>query len=150
MCSDQQFVPLESFPAITISFYAGSYGPTLLLDVPSPGLLGHLYCVIRELQRKETDSIHIHSRINTNYKNISDLQLTLSKKKQKKTLHRHKDNNGNTSFVWTNNADDWTNNLEMLEGLIRSKAPRHQYFTLEDTDDALLVISYQENTAALR
>lgn len=52
--------------------------------------------------------------------------------------------NSQLSFQWSHSNEEWDHMAELLDGLIRSVRPGHQYFTVHPADDALLVVSKGE------
>jgi len=131
---------------IKIDFYAGAYGPTLRIDIPSHELLESLKGVFHSLAQQKLSLMNLAKADFVRAGNVAKLDLMLNEQAKKhgrfKTLHLEQNTPNAVQFVWKQPAAGWLYCYDLLDGF--GGQPGHQYLTAEEIDDALVEAAYLE------
>lgn len=136
---------------VIVDFYAGPYGPTIRIDIPSDALLLQVTDIFRHLVRNDRLEVDLLAFRFVVASGLRSLVLRtddgLTKKFEAKTLKLCSKRQQPPSFAWTRAREGWTECLEKMEILRR---PGHQYLTIEGLDDALVEASFGESSPMTR
>jgi hypothetical protein len=129
---------------VTGDYYAGAFGPTIILFLASPAGAAWLEDEFRQVARTGRS------------RNIVDDQrielpqvaaLTLERRESGPDVElRRIDGKDSPSFVWTATEDGWLRLAGLMEPLASGQTG-HQYLTRERIDDALIEVSLGERHA---
>jgi hypothetical protein len=138
--SDGSSHPDREPPLIVGDFYAGAYGPTIILIARTVEACCWLQGVFRELAAGgSTRDLTAESEVRM--ASPQALQMVRLKDGPRVTLKRPDGDAG--GFVWAATADGWRHLADLVQPLCGGGAG-HQYLT-EDVDDAALIeLSFEE------
>lgn len=126
-----------------LDYYAGAYGPTIRLGTESRATLLELKLLLEQLLRGERASLSLADLQGLSVTNIDSLVLRVVEDQPEIALQKLE--RDTTAFLWQNTPKKWTYWIGMMDGLIESSTPCHQYFSNENIDDALFEVSFQED-----
>ncbi len=120
-------------------FYAGAYGPTILLEAQE--LLGVDWFLRKlvELSRDEEAAFDLASMPEMSITGVSELKVETVEVQPEVALTRTGDR-----FCWRQDTLRWAHASMLIEPLLKG-GPGHQYLTREGTDAALIEFSFNEN-----
>jgi hypothetical protein len=125
------------------AFYAGAYGPTILLKVTQVGV-ARLHDVFKSLAAGSHPPLRLDLQPGVNITGLDALTLLKVDDGEAFGLKRT-----DGSFVWSSTADGWVALGYLLEPFLEGRTG-HQYLTgnrylkSEEDDDAIVEVSYGE------
>ena len=128
-----------------LDFYNGAYGATIRIDVSSLEDLVWLRNIFSDMASLRKMDITISDSMNIRGNSGVSLQLGVTSKMRlgDKSLRMNVLSGSMKSFTWTKDNEGWKESAGLVEGLIMSDRPAHQYLTTEGIDDALIELSYK-------
>ena len=125
----------EGVPLLTGEFYAGGYGPTILLIMRSPVAGVWLQRVFRELARGGAT----HTLTDDPEVRIANLQALemVRRLDGPRIALGYRDGGGDRSFRWSATGEGWLYLADLIQSLCDG-GTGHQYLT-EDKDDVALI-----------
>lgn len=132
---------VQTSPLLLIDFYAGAYGPTLRMDVQTRAALIELHRVLGSLARAKPGVTVALGEAFRGSLSGPNLLLTVTPKRGVNCLTRK----GDASFEWTADIEGWSQSADLLDGLVRSGGPGHQYFADGSGAQLPLEIAFQES-----
>lgn len=124
-------------------FYAGAYGPTIILVLASVDACEYLHAVLLSLATEETASFVLTDDRRVRIQNIGSLKLSRVPDSAEVVLRRSNASHP-PSFDWAASASAWELSAGLLEPFCAGEAG-HQYLTREHIDDALIEVSFGEH-----
>jgi hypothetical protein len=123
---------------IFVDFYEGSYGPSVMLNVPSEPLLGSLKGIFKVLSLKDPQSLHLEGCDFVRLNGIETFRLhnDTARASFKVSISR-----GRARLDWNQPPSQWAYTSELVDRLTPCS---HQYLTREGMDDALVILSFKE------
>jgi hypothetical protein len=128
--------------AILVDFGQGGHGQTILIDTQSTNALARLARVCLDLANSKAEALDllalegvfhssaIQSLMMLSDPGVSQLQAIFSGAQGR-------------SFKWTETPKRWKECADLLEALIASQLPGHQYLT-EEGDNILVTVQFME------
>lgn len=140
---------MESFGnRIRMCFVNASDGPRIMLFGPIDVNLFALQECFRELRKRGGEIRLEKQRFLVSFGGVEVVARcsgSLAGTKELGTQGRLVQNTKNAvHFEWTRSAEGWDYLAELMDGLIQSKTPGHQYLTDYPKDDAIVVVSKGE------
>lgn len=130
---------------IVVSYYMGAYGPTILINVTSNANLLIMRGLFWDLSRGKIQEINLQDVDAIAMDGLKGITLKLVSRENRKVLNRLENRDGIPGFEWARCQDAWMEGgVCLIDGIIDSKMPGHQYLTQEGTDDAVIELSYKE------
>jgi hypothetical protein len=134
---------------IVVSYYMGTYGPTILINVTSNANLLIMRGLFWDLSRGKIQEVSLQDVDAIAMDGLNGITLKLVSREKRKVLKRLENRDGIPSFEWARGQDAWMERgVCLIDGIIDSKRPGHQYLTQEGTDDAVIELSYKEHNIA--
>src|SRR5689334_13797646 len=126
---------------IIVDFYDGAYGPTIRLETSRVELLETFKSLFLSLSAKRVLSARLRDlAFVTMSPNVADIELFVCTAvgEPYKTLRLLSSKLGPPSFKWSRSVEGWLECAELLDGLVETRRPGHQYLNLprEGVDDA--------------
>ena len=127
-------------PLLEGDFADGAYGPTILLELKSPGAVSWFHTLLSDLAKAppgtlvrldELPRVAIGAA-------VLELNLIVSEHRSDRRLVR----TPSGVFNWACTPDEWRDASDLVEPLLHQAG--HQYLTSEVADDALVEVSYGE------
>lgn len=138
----------ENTRKLYMAFYDASDGPRILLFGSLKGCFEQLQLLFRALST-ESGPIEIHKL--PFVKTFGDLCLVaqhtgsvLQQPEGKIQGLRRKPNSHRLEFEWKRTNEGWDYLAELIDDLVKSPIPCHQYLTAYPREDAILVVSKGE------
>jgi hypothetical protein len=129
---------------ILLSYYMGSYGPTIRIDTHLPEQLLFIRDLFGRLASDGAMEEDFACAVPCRLDSIRTLLVRSTPRRLPKALELERRDSGGASFRWSNTPEDWLECAAKVGALIDSGAAGHQYLTTETIDDALVELSYQE------
>jgi hypothetical protein len=130
---------------IIIALYDGAYGPTLIFIVNSRENLFRFKKLFSDLSKGEIEEISLFDRIEFKKSGFNDLILKSSPKRKFYSSKINISNNiSNPTIIWSLSFDEWYTCEVLIDSLIESDHPGHQYLTHE-SDGILFEFTYLEH-----
>lgn len=132
--------------SIVIDYYQGAYGPTIRIDIQTMENLVKVKNIFRQLAELKKETIDLARVESVNATGLKQLILKVVPPNQEieKKLKLEEGSAGNIAFSWTMPSTGWRRCAGLIDGLIESGHPGHQYLTEEGLDDALVEIAFAE------
>jgi hypothetical protein len=127
-----------------LSFYAGAYGPTLMIDPEELGELLAIQYTFEKLALATLNKIEFCEVVSCRRDGIEALTLRLVQTTQSKALEIKGLGPNGPEFLWSNTQEEWQWCVSLVEGLVAFQKPGHQYLTRAQVDDALVELCFQE------
>lgn len=128
-----------------LDYYQGAYGPTIRLGTESLETLMELKSLLEELRRGQRASLTLTDLPGLTVTNLDSLVLRVVEKQPTCVIRRVEGDT--TAFLWENTADWWSDEIARIDAMIESgNQPGHQYLSNEAGDDALIELSFREDT----
>jgi hypothetical protein len=131
---------------ILLDYYQGAYGPTLRIDILSVDSLHKVKNLLVHLAKSVNHEINMVEAENVVAMGVSRFILQSvsdDKEVEKKLTHVEQSNNGHI-FYWKMSSDSWERVVCLVQRLLDTNRPGHQYLTEEGIDDALIEITFME------
>ena len=131
--------------AATLHFYQGAYGPTLLIQMYDQTQLEGLKAILRRVSESQPTKISLReSGILSTLDGVDDLLFVLDPKDKdpSRMVRKVGEHSNQCVFQFQRDKEGWLECSELLGGLI---SPGHQYLSRGSSDEALIMVSYQEN-----
>jgi hypothetical protein len=125
----------DKSPLLVGDFYAGAYGPTIILIIASPAACTWLQCVFRELGHGGSTRT-LTAEPEVRIENLRAIEMVHRPDGPRVAL-RHRDNSGAKSFVWSATAEGWLYLADLIQSLCDGGVGHH-YLT-EDKDDVAII-----------
>jgi hypothetical protein len=128
-------------PLLIGDFYAGAYGPTIVLAMTSPAAcewLMRLFRDLAELGRPRLFTVEPEVRV----ANVHAIKMVRRPTGPPVSLHKDT-NDGQESFVWSATEDGWLHSRDLVQSLCEVGSG-HQYMNDERDDVALIELSLGE------
>jgi hypothetical protein len=132
----------EQAPLIVGDFYAGAYGPTIILILSSLGAGAWLQETLRELA-KGGPARMLTSEPRVFVAHIDDIEMTTRATGPCVSLKR-RDGESDKSFVWSATREGWLYLADLTEPLCAGGVGHH-YLTDDKDDDGLIELSSGEH-----
>ncbi|NSW84525.1 MAG: hypothetical protein HPY90_15065 [Syntrophothermus sp.] len=133
---------LSSSKTLIIDYYQSSYGPSIMIKTNSIDHLIELKEIMSKLKHKIIPEYCLSNMANAHIMGMKDLIMKIKTKVQpNKKITEFKD--GNQILQWLININDLEYYEGLIDGLIESNKPGHQYLTNEG-DNVLIELSYME------
>ena len=129
----------------TFHFYKGAYGPTLLIQIYDQTQLEGLKAIVRRVSEGDPAKISLRkSGVVSTLDGVDDLLFVLDPKDKdpSRTVRKVGENANGCVFQFQRHREGWLECSELLDGLT---LPGHQYLSRGSSDEALVMVSYQEN-----
>ena len=127
-----------------INFYEGAYGPTIRMDISSKESVEQLKNIFLDLATARANEVRLFEVVSAKVVGIKSLVLSLVTKQEEGVLSLTEITDEGPIFHWLGSSEDWLECAELLDGILKQLQPGHQYLTNEETDDAILVVAFQE------
>jgi len=124
-----------------IAYYLGSYGPTIRIEATTKEWLAYFKSEIIQLIEEKVSKIEITCLTDVTVEDIES--VTLIKKHGEKNVVEKVSTINENHFIWVQDIDELTNIAGLVDGLLASDSPGHQYLTSE-ADDVLIILGYRE------
>lgn len=146
--------------AMRIDHFEGAYGPTIWLDVDSPGDLVSLLFIFRNLASGEVREVELCAALPAQIENLGGLRLCFEEERKgrrlpRKRLVKTRSYERSTlpgpslpSFVWSNSGSGWNRCAEIVSDLIEGDHPDRRDLSQEGVDDALVELSFRAASVA--
>lgn len=135
---------------ISVSYFVGAYGPTILVSVTSHHALMVLRRLFLDLSRGAFQEVRIQDVKGTVLDGLKGVTLKLVPVEERKALKVTEKCEDGPYFQWERAHSGWLEGcVYLIDGILNSKEPGHQYLTQEGIDDALIELSYQEDNTVL-
>jgi hypothetical protein len=131
--------------AATLHFYQGAYGPTLLFQMYDQTQLEGLKTIFRRISEGDPAKISLReSGIVGTLDGVEDLLFILDPrdKDPSRMLRKVSEIANKCVFQFQRHKEGWLECSDLLDGLI---LPGHQYLSRGSSDEAVIIVSYQEN-----
>ena len=125
----------QKSPLLAGDFYAGAYGPTIILIMSSPAAGAWLQGVFRELAHGGSART-LTAEPEVRIVNLGTIEMACRSGGPRVTL-RHRYDVTDKSFVWSATAEGWLYLADLIQSLCDGGIG-HQYLT-EDRDDVALI-----------
>lgn len=125
-------------------YYIGAHGPTVLLKVYDYDYLLNLRRLFKDLSHGIIEEVRLQDVMAIELDGLKGITLKVATSESRKTLAILKDSDGTSYFEWIRSQDGWHECACLVDGIIESNEPGHQYLTQEGTDNALIELSYKE------
>lgn len=134
---------------ILIDYYQGAYGPTMRIELKSPGSLVELQRLFGELavQRRLTVTLRdadVLQGLKIRMLRMKALCLTVLEYAEPMKVLRRETTKAGLVFHWSRSALGWAEVAELLDPMCEHQSPAHQYLTREGVDDALVELAFLE------
>jgi hypothetical protein len=131
---------------ILLDYYEGAYGPTIRIDAQSMEDLLGIKNIFLQLAGSSSQAIDLAEKegVKTTGLNQFILRWVPDKPEVKKKLVLLSNTNTDIAFEWAMSAKNWKRIAGLIDGLIESNAPGHQYLTEEGVDDAVVELAFKE------
>jgi hypothetical protein len=127
-------------PPTLLELYAGAYGLTLRIDVQSRGALIELHRILESLSRVKPGTRVALGETFAGLLSGPTLILTVTENRRVNRVDR----SGDASFEWTASLEEWMQSAGLVEGLVRSDGPGHQYLADGPGSPILVEFAFQE------
>lgn len=130
-------------PLVVGDFYAGAYGPTIILILMSPAAVGWFQEILRELgSGGPPKTLTSDSRVDVAH--LDEIEMTTRSAGPPVSLKRG--SGGKTVFVWSATSEGWLHLAELTQAFCVGEKGHH-YLTDDKRDDALIELSFGEHDA---
>lgn len=127
-----------------VSFYAGAYGPTLLVAPQSTKELESFERLLCDLAEGRVESCDLTGFLECELDSLGGLTLRTVGVAGSGRLVRSQGRPDRPSFDWSNTPEEWRDCASLVRRLREWNAAGHQYLTREGFDDALVEVSFGE------
>ncbi len=131
--------------AATLHFYQGACGPTLMFQMYDGSQLEGLKTIFQRVSEGDPTKISLRqSGIVGTLDGVDDLLFVLDPKDKdlSRMVRKVGENANGCVFQFQRHREGWLECSELLDGLT---LPGHQYLSRGSSDEALVMVSYQEN-----
>jgi len=131
---------------ISVDYYLGAFGPTIRLHVLSVARLNELKGIFLLLAEGSVQEVDLAQRHLSKTAGLNSLILKFVSEGQtkEKNLVLIKDEFQRLNFIWSGFSEHWLTCAGLVDGLVGSDQPGHQYLTAEGIGDALVELAYME------
>ena len=131
---------------ISVDYYLGAFGPTIRLHVLSVARLNELKGIFLLLAEGSVQEVDLAQRQLSKTAGLNSLILKFVPEGQtkEKNLVLIKDEFQRLNFIWSGFSEHWLTCAVLVDGLVGSDQPGHQYLTAEGIGDALVELAYME------
>lgn len=130
--------------AVLLAYYLGAQGPTIRIATTSSSQLR----IIRELIGRlgaGLERVEFQDVLPCELDDIDGLVLRWTADTPEKSVELLRQGTNGPSFVWSNSSNGWEQCAALVDALIESSEPGHQYPTWDNVgDDALIELSHAE------
>ena len=130
--------------AVPLSYYLSGYGPTIRLATTSKSQLR----IIREIIARlgpGVERIQFQEVLPCKLDAMEGLLLQWTAQARDKSVELDRQGPTGPAFGWTNSSGGWEQCVALVDALIESEAPGHQYLNWDNVgDDALVELSHDE------
>ena len=130
--------------AIVARHYMGAYGPTLLLITRTHGHLEILRGHFEKLARGQSPAIRIVAGGPWEFDGLAELAMETVEHALPGARRAGDPRTHDVRIEWRMARDGWEHCLWLLDGLVTTGEPGHQYLTEERDDRVLVVLSFRE------
>ena len=131
----------QPFQELLIDFYEGAYGETLRLATDERDDVRTLNAIFRSVaEGREVDLASWPGA----QRSESVLRILLRRVAGRSKIRKLEMVGGAQSFEWTQEDEGWLESAELIEPLIDSNRPCHQYLTEEGERSILVEVAFQE------
>jgi hypothetical protein len=129
---------------IQVDYYPGAWGPAIRIATKDTTGLLTLKNVFLEATGSEGYRRDLLALPEVHATGIEKLIMTTVpwEEEAPKTLRRLPEKR--VAFEWSLSPSSWEHRAELIDGLLAVDFPAHQYLTNEETDDALIEVTYKE------
>lgn len=124
-----------------IAYYLGSYGPTIRIEATTKEWLAYFKSEILQLMEEKILKIELTCLTDVTMEDIET--VTLIKRHGEKDVARKVSKVKKGHFIWLQDIDELTIIAGLVDGLLASDSPGHQYLTSE-AEDVLIILGYKE------
>jgi hypothetical protein len=133
----------DQAPLIVGDFYAGAYGPTIMLVLMSPAAVGWFQEILRELgSGGPPKTLTCDSRVDVAH--LDEIEMTTRSSGPQVALKRRGDSE--VAFLWSATREGWLHLAALIQSF-RAGEKGHHYLTDDKLDDALIELSFGEHDA---
>ncbi len=132
----------SSVPLIVGDYYAGAYGPTIILILRSTASCVWLQRVFRDLGDNNSPRV-LTSEPQARIVNVDIIEMRCQPDGPVVAL-RHPDNGSEKSFAWYATPDGWRYQADLIQPFCDGGSG-HQYLTDDKDDVALIEVSFGEH-----
>lgn len=129
---------------VAVDFYPGGYGPTIRISTTNPDHLLALKSAFLSLGSDNQIVLNIDDVVPVKMMEIKSLTFKVTHTPESQRIMRSSLDGDKPEFVWIQSASDWNKCAGLVDGLINSTIPCHQYLSEEGVDDVLIELSYRE------
>lgn len=129
---------IPSFRRLFIDFYTGAHGPTLRLETDAIEDLQALKRLFEVMASQSVVDLFPSEGAVSESVNLLTLQNQPGGFRMQATTGAGDEH----SFIWSENAEGWLDAAGLIDGMLTSRGPGHQYLTPEDP--VLVVVAFQE------
>jgi hypothetical protein len=130
----------------TLHFYQGAHGPTLMFQMYDGSQIEGLKTIFQRLSQGDPTKISLKkSGVVNTLKGFDDLLLFVLDPKDEdssRMVRKVGENANGCVFEFQRHREGWLECSELLDGLT---SPGHQYLSRGSSDEASIMVSYQEN-----
>ncbi len=129
----------------TLHFYQGAHGPTLMFEIYDQTQIAGLKTIFQRVSEGNSTKISLRqSGIVGTLDGVGDLLFVLDPKDKDPShmVRKVGENADGCIFQFQRHREGWLECSELLDGLT---LPGHQYLSRGSSDEALVMVSYQEN-----
>lgn len=131
---------------VLVSLYEGPDGPTIRVDVQYLADLEALMRCASAIGKGVHDEMPMEDIFPLTYLNIGTMVLgrRAGAGRGGKSVYVVNEGMEQRRILWSATADQWRENVLLMEGLSTSDQPCHQYMSDDIDDDAVVEIAYRE------
>ena len=132
---------------VEIDFYEGAYGPTLRIHVLSEHELKKVQNIFGELAKGNIEKYRLRESSLFNLNGFYDLILFVVGQNNcsEKTVEISKSEKSHDNIIeWRNSPEGWDECHDLIDGILSTAEPCHQYLSIEGIDDVIILVSYME------
>ena len=126
-----------------ISYYQGSYGPTIRIDVQEIEWLQYFRENIVQLVENKLGKIDITCMDNVEVVDIDSLELIKVQYEKSKKVFMLNEKLNTNHFIWHQDIEELITIVGLIDGLLDSDNSGHQYLT-DGGACALILLAYKE------
>jgi len=131
---------------ILVDYYEGAYGPTIRIDVQAVTSLIKVKDLFLQLAESVTQTVNFTETDLVIASGLNQLIMKVVPDDQvcEKKLELLVNRSMSIIFYWSMPSGGWRRCAGLMDGLLESHYPGHQYLTQEGVDDAIVEIAFME------
>src|SRR5712692_3469020 len=126
-----------------VDYYQGAYGPTIRVDLVSLESALELLNIFKALAEGTGSEVKLHELETAKVSGLREFVLRVISDGPEVERTLSVVNGENPSVCWHRSRNGWKNCVDLVQVLIDSNSPGHQYLTKEGIDDALVEVSFK-------